>query len=65
VVAALAGFLIGRGQGAAGSDWAGLAIGLLVIVVAGAAFEHGRRTAAPVVMLDSALLRRLIDGAKE
>lgn len=65
VVAALAGFLIGRGQGAAGSDWAGLAIGLLLIVVAGAAFEYGRRAAAPVVMLDSELLRRLIDGAKE
>ena len=56
---------IGRGQGAAGSDWAGLAIGLLLIVVAGAAFEYGRRSAAPVVMLDSALLRRLIEGAKE
>ncbi len=48
VVAALAGFLIGRGQGVAGSDWAGLAIGLLLIVVAGAAFEYGRRSAAPV-----------------
>jgi carbon monoxide dehydrogenase subunit G len=65
VVAALAGFLAGRGQGATGSDWAGLAIGLLLIVVAGAAFEYGRRSAAPVLMLDSALLRRLIDGAKE
>jgi carbon monoxide dehydrogenase subunit G len=65
VVAALAGFLIGRGQGAAGSDWAGLAIGLSLIMVAGAAFEYGRRAAAPVVVLDSALLRRLIEGAKE
>ena len=64
VVAALVGFLIGRGQGTAGSDWAGVAIGLLLIVVAGAAFEHGRRSAAPVVMLDSALLRRLLEGAK-
>ena len=64
VVAALGGFLVGRGQGGAGSDWAGLAIGLLVIVVAGAAFEYGRRSAAPVVMLDSAALRRLIEGAK-
>jgi carbon monoxide dehydrogenase subunit G len=64
-VAALVGFLIGRGQGAAGSDWAGLAIGLLLIVVAGAAFEYGRRSAAPVVVLDGALLRRLIEGAKE
>ena len=33
---------------------------LLLIVVAGAAFEYGRRAAAPVVMLDRALLRRLI-----
>jgi carbon monoxide dehydrogenase subunit G len=65
VVAALVGFLIGRGQGTAGSDWAGIAIGLLLIVVAGAAFEYGRRSAAPVVMLDSALLRRLLEGAKE
>ncbi len=63
-VAAFAGFFIGRSQGDAGSDWAGLAIGLLVIVVAGGAFEYGRRAAAPVVVLDSALLRRLIDGAK-
>jgi uncharacterized protein len=65
VVAALVGFLIGRGQGAAGSDWAGLAIGLLLIVVAGAAFEYGRRSAAPVVVLDDALLRRLVGGGKE
>ena len=65
VVAALAGFLVGRGQGTAGSDWAGLAIGLLLIVVAGAAFDHGRRSATPVLMLDDALLRRLIGGAKE
>ena len=65
VVAALVGFLVGRGQGAAGSDWAGLSIGLLLIVVAGAAFEYGRRAAAPVLMLDNALLRRLIANAKQ
>ena len=65
VVAALAGFLVGRGQGGTGSEWAGLAIGLALIVVAGAAFEYGRRTAAPVVVLDSALLRRLIEGANK
>jgi carbon monoxide dehydrogenase subunit G len=46
-VAALAGFLIGRGHGMAASDWAGLSMGLLVIVVAGAAFEYGRRAAEP------------------
>jgi carbon monoxide dehydrogenase subunit G len=65
VVAALAGFLIGRGQGGPGSDWAGLAIGMALIVVAGAAFEYGRRSAAPVVTLDSALLRQLIEAAKQ
>jgi len=65
VVAVLTGFLVGRSEGLAGSDWAGIAIGLLLIVVAGAAFEYGRRSAVPVLMLDSTLLRRLIDGAKE
>jgi uncharacterized protein len=65
VVAALAGFLVGRSHGGTGSDWAGLAIGLMLIVVAGAAFEYGRRAAAPVIMLDSVLLRRLIERAKE
>jgi hypothetical protein len=64
-VAALAGFFVGRGQGAPESEWAGLAIGLLLIMVAGVAFEFGRRTAAPVLMLDNALLRRLIERAKE
>jgi carbon monoxide dehydrogenase subunit G len=65
VVAAFAGFYVGHGQGGEGSDWAGLAIGLLVIVVAGVAFEYGRRAASPVLVLDSALLRRLIEGARE
>jgi uncharacterized protein len=65
VVAALTGFLIGRGQGGVGSDWAGVAIGLLLIVIAGAAFEYGRRAAAPVVVLDNALLRRLFEGKEE
>jgi hypothetical protein len=65
VVAALTGFLLGHGQGGATSDWAGLSIGLLLIVIAGAAFEYGRRAAAPVVVLDTALLRRLIEGTKE
>ena len=57
--AALMGFLVGRGQGGAGSDWAGLAIGLLVVIVAAAAFEFGRRHATPVIVLDAAALSRL------
>ena len=65
VVAALTGFLLGHGQAGSGSDWAGLSIGLLLIVIAGAAFEYGRRVAAPVVVLDTALLRRLIEGLKD
>lgn len=59
VVAALAGYLVGHGNGGAGSDWMGLAIGLLVVIVAAAGFDFGRRTAAPVVVLDEALLARL------
>jgi carbon monoxide dehydrogenase subunit G len=65
VVAVLAGFLIGRSHSDAGSDWAGVAIGLLVIVVAGAAFEYGRRAAAPLVILDREMLRQLMDRGNE
>jgi len=65
VVASLTGFLIGRGQGAAGgSDWMGLAIGLLIVIVAGAAFEYGRRTASTQIVLDAAQLQRLLRGDK-
>jgi uncharacterized protein len=61
-VAVLVGFLIGRGQSTGGSDWMGLAIGLLVVIVAAAGFEFGRRTAAAQIVLDEALLRRLLRG---
>jgi carbon monoxide dehydrogenase subunit G len=64
VVAALAGFLLGRGQGGGGSDYAGLAVGLLVVIVAAAGFEYGRRAAAPTLVLDADLLARLAEGAK-
>lgn len=64
VFAVLIGFLVGRGVGGAPSDWMGLAIGLFVVVVAAAAFEFGRRSAAPVVVLDAALLARLTEGAR-
>jgi carbon monoxide dehydrogenase subunit G len=65
VVAALVGFLIGRGQnGANGSDWMGLAIGLLVVIVAAAGFEFGRRTASTQIVLDAASLQRLLRGEK-
>lgn len=61
--AALIGFLVGRAQSAvAAADWIGLSVGLLVVIVAAAAFDFGRRTAAPIVMFDGALLRRLARG---
>ena len=64
-VAALVGFLIGRGQSDTGSsDWMGLAIGLLVVIVAAAGFEFGRRTASTQVVLDAASLQRLLRGDK-
>ena len=64
-VAALVGFLIGRGQNDTGSsDWMGLAIGLLVVIVAAAGFEFGRRTASTQVVLDAASLQRLLRGEK-
>jgi uncharacterized protein len=65
-VAALVGFLVGRGQSdTGGSDWMGLAIGLLVVIVAAAGFEFGRRSAAPTqVVLDVAALQRLLRGEK-
>jgi hypothetical protein len=65
VVAVLAGFLLGRSHNDAGSDWAGVAIGLLSVVVAAAAFEYGRRAAAPLVILDREMLRQLIGGSRE
>jgi carbon monoxide dehydrogenase subunit G len=64
VVGVLAGYLIGHAQGGGGSDWMGLAVGLLVVIVAAAGFEFGRRAATPVVMLDPALLARLGEETK-
>lgn len=58
VVAALVGYLVGHASGGQ-SDWMGLAIGLLLMIVAAAGFEYGRRAAAPVVVLDAAVLARL------
>jgi uncharacterized protein len=62
VVASLVGYLIGRSVGVegVGSDWAGIAIGLLLLIVGALGFEYGRRSATPVVTLDAALLARLL-----
>jgi hypothetical protein len=59
-------------RGAAGWDGsgarAGLAVGLLVVLTAAAAFAFGRRTAgvtAPVIVLDAATLARLSAAAAQ
>ena len=62
--AALVGYLVGHSSGPSGSEWAGLAIGLLVVVVAASAFEFGRRTSAPTIVVDNALILRLFQGEK-
>jgi carbon monoxide dehydrogenase subunit G len=65
VVAALVGYLVGHApHGGAESDWMGLSIGLLLVIVAAAGFEFGRRAAAPVVTLDPSLLARLAEEAR-
>ena len=67
VAALAAGFLAGlaaggwSGQGAL----AGLAMGLLVVVTAAAAFGLGQRSAAPSLVLDAELLARLSALAQE
>ena len=57
--AALLAFLLGRIGGAGMRDVAGIAAALLVVIVALAAFEFGRRAASPTITLDRELLERL------
>jgi carbon monoxide dehydrogenase subunit G len=65
VVASLVGYLIGHGGAAEShSDWMGIAIGLLLMIVGAAGFEFGRRAAAPVVTIDANLLARLLSEDK-
>ncbi|HET8937252.1 MAG TPA: carbon monoxide dehydrogenase subunit G [Polyangiales bacterium] len=64
-VAALVGYLVGHADRAdRASDWMGLALGLLIVIVAAAGFEFGKRS-APVVMLDPAALARLLEERKK
>jgi carbon monoxide dehydrogenase subunit G len=58
IAAAFAGFLIGGGVSEGNSIWAAVAMCALIIVVAGAGYEFGRRS-VPAIVLDKAMLERL------
>lgn len=51
-------------QSGSDSRWAGIAIGLIIVLVAAAAFQFGRNSAAPVITLDKAVLEQLINAQK-
>ncbi|NGY04052.1 CoxG family protein [Solimonas terrae] len=62
LVAGLVGYLFGRGMNAdPHSEWMGISIGLLLVIVGGAGVLLGRRSAAPVVTLDANLLAQLLE----
>jgi hypothetical protein len=65
LVAGVVGYQLGRDPAAvAGAGWAGISIGLLLILVAAAGVSYGRRLAAPTIVVDPALLRRLTEGSE-
>ncbi len=48
-------------SGNTSSLWPGVAIGLLIVLVAAFSFEYGRRAATPVIVLDSPALQQLLE----
>lgn len=50
--------------GSSDSRWAGIAIGLIIVLVAAAAFQFGRQSAAPVITIDKAVLEQLLNAQK-
>lgn len=66
LASALVGYLIGSsGTEAALSGWIGLSVGLLLMIVAAAAYGLGRRGATTVVVMDETLLKRLTTSPAE
>lgn len=43
------------------SIWAGVAVGLIIVLVAAFSFQFGRSTSAPVIVLDKALLQQIVE----
>lgn len=64
VVASLVGYLIGHSGSAEHSDWMGIAIGMLLLIVGAAGFEFGRRSGTTNITLDSELLARLLEDKR-
>ncbi|WP_317929831.1 carbon monoxide dehydrogenase subunit G [Halioxenophilus sp. WMMB6] len=50
---------VARPAATGGNVWMGIALGLLLLLVALVSFEYGRHTAAPTVVLDGKLLQQL------
>ena len=63
IVAAAAGFAIGRASGGVSANWIGLSVALLVAVAATGGFAFGRHSTT--VTLDADLLERLTSGGKK
>jgi hypothetical protein len=64
VVSALVGYLVGHSGSADHSDWMGIAIGMLLLIVGAAGFEFGRRSGTTNVTLDAELLARLLEDKR-
>lgn len=64
VVASLVGYLIGHSGSAEHSDWMGIAIGMLLLIVGAAGFEFGRRSGSTNITLDANLLARLLEDKR-
>jgi carbon monoxide dehydrogenase subunit G len=63
--AALGGFMLGGTRGFGSSVLCGFWAGLIVAVVAGAGFEFGRRSAAPIIKIDGAAILNLLREVQE
>lgn len=64
VVASLVGYLIGHSGNAEHSEWMGIAIGMLLLIVGAAGFEFGRRSGSTHITLDADLLARLLEDKR-
>jgi uncharacterized protein len=64
VVSAFVGYFIGHSGSTEHSDWMGIAIGMLLLIVGAAGFEFGRRSGTTNITLDADLLARLLEDKR-